>query len=153
MKQANKNGLVTLTLMILMLYSDTIEAGGFLDKVHVRMINVMDSAEDLQVHCKSKNDDLGMKIIPHGFFYEFKFKANIWGNTLFFCSFVFDNKLHWFNIYEENRDAGTCWEKCWWKIKEPGLCLLDYMTGNFDFCYGWNVNQGYINSSSPKINP
>lgn len=138
MNQAYKNyGLITLTI-ILMFFANILEAA-LRGKTHVRIFNALNSEQDLQIHCKSKDDDLGVKIIPAGFYYEFKFRASYWGNTLYYCGFIFDKKLHWFDIYVENRDIAACEAKCWWMIKEPGLCLLDFYTEKFDFCYGWNV--------------
>ncbi|KAL2896240.1 S-protein-like protein 29 [Bienertia sinuspersici] len=121
-----------------MLFVDVIDAG-IRDKVHVRIINALNSQQDLQIHCKSKDDDLGVKIIPYGSFYEFKFGPSIFGNTLYYCGFVFDKKLHWFDIYVENRDTASCWQKCWWMIKEPRPCLLDYYNDKFDICYDWKA--------------
>ena len=133
--QPYKNNLFAITIFLIVFF-DVIDAG-IRDKIHVRMYNTLKSEEDLEVHCKSKNDDLGVHVIPHTFYYEFKFGANIWGNTLFFCGFVFGNKLHWFDIYNETRDTADCWQKCYWEIRESQNCLLDFYTGKYDFCHPW----------------
>ncbi|KAL6178759.1 hypothetical protein ACLB2K_050277 [Fragaria x ananassa] len=93
----------------------------------VRVTNVLESHEDLTVHCKSKNDDLGEHKLPYGSSYEFKFRTNIgfwpwrWSSTLFFCDFRWGNTLKWFNIFDGSRD--TCGE-CFYKVHTDGPCFI-----------------------------
>ncbi|EFH53256.1 hypothetical protein ARALYDRAFT_484466, partial [Arabidopsis lyrata subsp. lyrata] len=39
----------------------------------------------LKVHCKSKNDDIGIKYLEIGEIMSFSFKTNFWGTTEFWC--------------------------------------------------------------------
>lgn len=135
----NLQGLITMALIMIMFVAK-IEGGElWFHKVHVQIYNQLNEAKNLQVHCKSKNDNLGLHQIPHGSFYEFAFGKNIWESTLFFCSFVFDNKLHYFEIYNQKRDDQDCTKHCVWRIQESGPCMLEYgTTEQFNNCYKWN---------------
>lgn len=74
----------------------------------VRVIDGLSNGKELQLHCKSKHHDLGIQILKPGEFFEFKFNAMPF--TLYFCGFVFDNKLHWFDIYKFYRDLIFCYK-------------------------------------------
>lgn len=118
--------MMLLTLLIILSKAD-----------RVRVINTLSNGKSLQVHCKSKNDDLGVQQLKAtGSFFEFKFRRTIF--TLFFCGFVFDNKLFWFDIYVYYRDSFRCTQNCWWQIKETGPCLLNHTTGHYNLCHHWN---------------
>ncbi|AEE77228.1 S-protein 21 [Arabidopsis thaliana] len=40
----------------------------------------------LKVHCKSKNNDIGVKYLKIGEVMSFSFKTNFWGTTEFWCN-------------------------------------------------------------------
>ena len=107
-------------------------------KTHVRIINELGDGIDLNHHCKSKDDDLGIHVLaPHQFF-EFSFVPNFWGTTLFFCKFWWGNEDHWFNIYVMSRDSHRCTKQCWWRVNYFGPCLLDGRVKKYTLCEKWN---------------
>ena len=55
-------------------------------KTHVYISNKVGPGTDITPRCKSKDDDLGAKIVPYNTSYDFSFVSNIWATTLFFCS-------------------------------------------------------------------
>ena len=64
-------------------------------KTYVRIINELGDSIDLNHHCKSKDDDLGIHVLaPHQFF-EFSFVPNFLGTTLFFCKFWGTTQYRW----------------------------------------------------------
>ena len=56
--------------------------------IHITIINHLSERKNLQIHCKSKNDDLGVHILQYDEEYKFGFKPNYWLTTLFYCEFV-----------------------------------------------------------------
>lgn len=119
--------------------------------VNLRVMNFLNNGENIQIHCKSRDDDLGVHQILWGNFYEFEFNVNLWQTTLFFCGFVFDDhkprELHWFDIFIAERDIGDCKTSCWWKVYQDQLCLLDMLTDKYDKCYSWNTKNVFVNRS------
>ena len=141
--QNNPKILLFTIIAIIILVS---QSEGGLWAVEERVSNGLGSKMDLQIHCKSKEKDLGVHVIPNGGLYEFQIDLNFLGTTLFFCGFVWDNKLHWFDIYIEKRDKLDCSLFCWWIIKEDGPCKVYVITPKQHFfedsvtykCYKWN---------------
>ena len=90
-------------------------------KAHVYVTNTLGTGDDLTVHCKSRDDDLGVQVIKPGKFYTFTFRPNYFGGTLFFCGMSWRGNFHRFDIYNENRDVDKC-NACCWNIKPSGPC-------------------------------
>ncbi|KAL7105780.1 hypothetical protein ACP275_07G066800 [Erythranthe tilingii] len=59
----------------------------------------------LTVHCASKDDDLGYRTLYTGQDFNWSFRTNFWGTTLFFCRFWWGRKTIAFDVF--NAD----WEK------------------------------------------
>ncbi|ESQ36457.1 hypothetical protein EUTSA_v10009662mg, partial [Eutrema salsugineum] len=97
----------------------------------VKMTNCLDGPS-FTVHCKSKDDDLGVHNVSFKTDYHFKFKTNIWKSTLFFCSFKWKNQFKWFDIFDAVRDQDLCYQ-CNWTIKADGACRL----GKKGACFPW----------------
>jgi len=104
------------------------------DKVHVNVYNDLPGNSDLTLHCKSKDDDLGIHILHHGGQFSWNFGYSLFKQTLFYCSFRWNNELHWFNIVESGRDG--CF-LCNWYIRQSGPCRV--AAGDSpDTCFPWN---------------
>ena len=69
-------GLVALLLVV---------EGGWC-KDHVNIVNNM-ATDTLQVHCHSRDNDLGVQWLVPNQWYVISFHHNIWGTTLFTCDF------------------------------------------------------------------
>ncbi|KAL0758100.1 hypothetical protein Bca101_095768 [Brassica carinata] len=72
----------------------------------------------LTVHCKSKEDDLGVHNLAV---------------TLFFCSFKWNKQVKRFDIFDGLRDIDECHYQCNWTIKADGACRL----GEKIACFPW----------------
>ncbi|KAL2330048.1 hypothetical protein Fmac_017629 [Flemingia macrophylla] len=107
-----------------------------LGKTHVKITNTLEGGLDLTVHCKSKDDDIGVQYLHPNASFGFSFKPNFFGTTQFYCSFQWKNAFHWFDIYIENRDDKRCHE-CYWDVKKDGPCLTTSNDQSID-CYPWN---------------
>ncbi|KAK4572415.1 hypothetical protein RGQ29_030741 [Quercus rubra] len=76
----------------------------------------------LNFHCKSKNDDLGSRVLAPTNSYKFSFHPDVWATTLFYCSMYWqgDKKLHWSikdpgpckSLTQPNCSAGDKYVKC-----------------------------------------
>ncbi|KAF8031451.1 hypothetical protein BT93_D0612 [Corymbia citriodora subsp. variegata] len=89
----------------------------------------------LTVHCKSKNDDLGFHDIATGGTWEFSFRPNFFGRTLYFCSLSWPGQFRRFDIYVQSRDK--C-QNCLRNISPDYPCRLSFKTKEIVQCYPWN---------------
>ena len=107
--------------MVLLIFLDRLSD----TKVHVRIVNDLSNGVDLNVHCKSKDDDLGVHQLHSNENFEFRFGQQFFGASLFFYRFWWGSTGHWFDIYDDDRDQTRCYERCWWLVKETGPFLLN----------------------------
>ncbi|XP_018845939.2 S-protein homolog 3-like [Juglans regia] len=114
------------------------EAGFLQHKARVRISNDLGEGMDLSVHCISGDDDLGTHLIPyHSGYYEFGFRPNFQGTTLFHCGFQWNDVFHHFDIYNAVRDQLLC-NLCLWNIKADRPCMFNKETSKYDLCYDWS---------------
>ncbi|ONI27011.1 hypothetical protein PRUPE_1G062900 [Prunus persica] len=126
----------TIILLVFALSITTIcEAYSFFVSTDVKIINALGPQTDLNVHCRSKNDDIGLHNLHHEDNFQFHFRPNYWRSTKFYCSFKWSDQFHWFDIFIHNRD--DC-KHCTWMIKSGGPCRYNDETESFDKCYLWN---------------
>ncbi|EEF44291.1 conserved hypothetical protein [Ricinus communis] len=110
-------------LLLLLLITTALSAEGS-HKTLVRVTNSLDGGADLTLHCKSKDDDLGVHLLHFNGSFQFRFWPNFWGTTKFGCSMEWGGKVHWFDIYRQNRDTDRCGnDYCLWIIKDSGPFL------------------------------
>ncbi|KAL4291145.1 hypothetical protein GQ457_14G019130 [Hibiscus cannabinus] len=128
------NFLSIILLFSLTSFSAVSRAGLLPHKAQVLIYNDLAPETDLVVHCKSKDDDLGIRHITYGNDFEFHFRPSFSGNTLFFCSMQWNGTTYMFDIYSEIRDISLC-SHCVWQIRTTGPCLLAY----YQICYNWRT--------------
>ena len=100
----------------------------------------------ITVHCKSKDDDLGVHNLPHrGDDYHFSFKINVWQSTLFWCRVEKQNayisfECFWTEIHHrwlrnrcQDGDVGTCT----WKFKDDGIYLRHNSANTDELVHTW----------------
>ncbi|VFQ65331.1 unnamed protein product [Cuscuta campestris] len=78
----------------------------------------------LNVHCKSKDDDLGLWTMTENQSREFHFRVNYWWTTLFWCRFDWGTKFANFVVFDANsRDGYDCRREryCNWRVKTDGF--------------------------------
>uniref|UniRef100_A0A9I9E860 S-protein homolog n=1 Tax=Cucumis melo TaxID=3656 RepID=A0A9I9E860_CUCME len=105
--------------------------------VIVNITNALTSKDQLTVHCKSGDDDLGVHQLQPLGGYAFTFRPNFIGTTLFYCTFQWPGWSHSFDIYKDSRDRNRCNGLCLWIVGEQGVCMFHYVTKKYDFCYTW----------------
>ncbi|KAI4386893.1 hypothetical protein MLD38_004772 [Melastoma candidum] len=127
-------------LMILLLFSVNVQATtarspnpNFPSKTYVEIDNHL--PEKLTLHCKSKDDDLGVQELQPQTRWGFRFQPKLFvETTLFYCTFAwFGSPVQTFDIYVERRDASRC-KNCIWGVYPAGPCL--YLDP--PICYSWN---------------
>lgn len=132
--------MATLLLFLVFLVTTTTtrcNAGLLQKKSHIHIINNLKSGLTLTIHCKSKNDDLGVHVLPSNGGWEFHFRPNFWGTTQYFCRMVWQGASKYTDIYIQNRDQSKC-NICYWSIKQSGPCMLNNDNNKYDICYPWN---------------
>ncbi|CAI8602422.1 unnamed protein product [Vicia faba] len=94
-------------LLLLLCLLTLISINNVEGKIHVKIANLLQDKSNLTVHCKSKDDDVGSNLLQYSDSYNFQFNENIFGSTLFFCSFEWKDQFQWFDIYISTRDSGV----------------------------------------------
>ncbi|GAV64189.1 Self-incomp_S1 domain-containing protein [Cephalotus follicularis] len=120
-------------LFLFMLFGEAI-AQIALTKIHVGITNKMDS--NVTIHCKSKDDDLGIHVLSSGQSYGWGFRVNLWETTLFFCGFTTKKGGGVYNIYQARRDKTRCHGgTCLWDVKDDGV--HGYVGDRTDIVFKW----------------
>uniref|UniRef100_A0A7N0USF3 S-protein homolog n=1 Tax=Kalanchoe fedtschenkoi TaxID=63787 RepID=A0A7N0USF3_KALFE len=108
-------------------------------RTNVKVTNVLGRGTDLAIYCRDKKHDLGKQVVKFGESWEFRFKPDFWGTTLYHCTLQWDYEFKYFNIYVEVRDVPRCHRECWWHIRKDIACLMNWDTWQYDQC------QDYVN--------
>lgn len=111
----------------------------FLPKYHVHIVNNL-SDNILYVHCKSKDDDLGSHALPVNSEFQFSFRINLLGTTLFWCNFNWGNgrggsyKVFW---YGTGLTRKCNYKNCIWSARDDALYLLNLFENKAEKYYDW----------------
>ncbi|KAJ4836664.1 hypothetical protein Tsubulata_005530 [Turnera subulata] len=71
-------------------------------KVYVE--NGLENNSEFTIHCKSADDDLGVHVIKGGEKYEWRFRVNFLGTTLYFCGVSTKHGSGVYDLYDAPRD-------------------------------------------------
>ncbi|XP_010451580.1 PREDICTED: uncharacterized protein LOC104733721 [Camelina sativa] len=146
----NQNFIFTLTIFFLVFLKTSSAFGnhsstnGFLPfaSKHVIIINKLISRATMTVHCTNKGEDLGVKTLPFGASFDFKFRVNLRKTTRYTCTFEWPNTKATFDIFKVDRDDNprgkyrVCSE-CIWNIFELSPCR-DRRDGGQPECFRWD---------------
>ncbi|PRQ36916.1 putative plant self-incompatibility S1 [Rosa chinensis] len=127
-------------ILLLCLLAFSVTACDALARVRVLITNEMSEYQGrpnvtITLHCRSRDDDLGVHQIPYLEKYEFSFHPSVVKNTVFECGVKWDGDCHSFVAYNKNRDRHKC-RVCLWKIKPEAACMYNYGTKTYD-CPEW----------------
>ncbi|GAV64186.1 Self-incomp_S1 domain-containing protein, partial [Cephalotus follicularis] len=102
---------------------------------HVEITN--EQASDITIHCKSKDDDLGIHVISTDKSFGWGFRRNIWESTLFFCGFTTPKGRGVYDIYKLSRDLHRCNPNntCYWDVTDDGV--HGYNGDKMDILFQW----------------
>ncbi|KAM1145230.1 hypothetical protein ACFX2I_037190 [Malus domestica] len=76
---------ISIIFAMLVLGCHSVSAAIF-GNIHIDVENRVLPKADVELHCKSKKDDLGNHVIPPSGAYDFTFHDNLWDTTLFYCN-------------------------------------------------------------------
>jgi hypothetical protein len=120
----------------------------------VQVVNGLSSGHTLFLHCKSKDDDLGMHYLQVGSEFSWHFEENLWQSTLFWCNMRTDKAHASFNVFwlKKNEEpkygsdfmentcecfltGGEC--NCIWTTKDDGIYLRNILENREIFMHKW----------------
>ncbi|KAJ8770339.1 hypothetical protein K2173_014949 [Erythroxylum novogranatense] len=107
--------------------------------VHVQ--SQMNPSQELLVHCKSGDDDLGAQSMGNGNELKWCFNTNIIGTTLFWCYLASNNPVKWVS-FNSFLDIGTFYNKCsngdcFWVANDSGIWLWNGPVSKYEHWYEW----------------
>uniref|UniRef100_A0A7N0TAP4 S-protein homolog n=1 Tax=Kalanchoe fedtschenkoi TaxID=63787 RepID=A0A7N0TAP4_KALFE len=112
----------------------------FFPKMTVYIKHSMGDGVLVDVHCKSKDDDLGNQPLAQGQWYRFSFRPNLGDTTLFWCDVSWDGRRQVFDAYHQKTTYGKCHDvgcDCPWELTPNGPCFYNPKTQKNDLCEGW----------------
>lgn len=125
----------TLTILLIFAFPTICEGATFWVPTDVKIINGLGPRTDLNIRCRSKNDNLGLHSLLPGGSFEFRFRPNYWRTTRFYCSFRWSGQFRRFDIFVHKRD--DC-RHCTWMIRTLGPCRCNQDNKKYDKCYPWD---------------
>lgn len=109
--------LLAILILILIIELETSGAPHCFLRRKVCVQNDLGDGIHLITHCKSKDDDLGVRDLANGQYTEWKFGLYIFGQTLFWCSMKWSNVHGKFDVYKNEKDFHRCYV-CKYSIRQ-----------------------------------
>ncbi|GAB2295373.1 hypothetical protein Dimus_029544 [Dionaea muscipula] len=92
----------------------------------------------LEVHCKSKDNDLGVYTIADNENFLWSFRPNIRGTTLFYCNVSSQTYgVAKFQAYNHHRDKMRCTSFCAWLVRANGVHGFNQKIQEEDMLIQW----------------
>ncbi|XP_022759789.1 S-protein homolog 1-like [Durio zibethinus] len=107
---------------------------------HVYVVNGLSNNTTLFLHCKSKDDDLGVQNLSAGTNFTWSFQQNIFRRTLFWCYVSKDDNAHaafkvfWQDVLLFHKCS---WKNCIWTAKDDGIYIKDLARDLDEFRGKW----------------
>ncbi|POO03423.1 Self-incompatibility protein [Trema orientale] len=111
-----------------------------ISKTTVSIFNILPDELKLTIHCKSKNDDLGIHELRSNESFAWSFRDNFFDTTLFFCGFSWRDASLSFDIYKATRDRFRCPLNCTWVANYDGVYGYSENDGGDDIIFRWPKN-------------
>ncbi|KAL3745969.1 hypothetical protein ACJRO7_014983 [Eucalyptus globulus] len=90
----------------------------------------------LMVHCRSKDDDVGVHYLSNGNYTTWPFGDSLI-RTIFWCTIKWNGEKEDFTVYDSLRDRVRCWLKCWWSVRPDGAYSFNEKTQKYEKLYAW----------------
>ncbi|KAL0560277.1 hypothetical protein IC582_000677 [Cucumis melo] len=108
---------------------------------HIHVVNGL-SNETLLVHCKSRDDDLGIQHLVKGAEFHWTFRVSLFGRTLFWCYLEKPNFSVSFESFWVEKHVwlnSRCYDKnCIWIAKDDGIYLRNNPVNINERVHNWN---------------
>lgn len=122
----------------------------FLSHYHVYLTNKIPNSAPITHHCRSKDDDLGLRTLYNNQTSDIEFCGAIHGRTLFWCHITWNKNSLSFDIFNSRISLLFCSDKCTWVMKPDGIYVLNSKDRDLGMAYYWN---GTLAPHSPVIPP
>ncbi|XP_002532042.2 S-protein homolog 1 [Ricinus communis] len=108
-------------------------------KTYVHIINGLVAKYVLNIHCYSRDDDLGHHTLPVSGHLDWSFGTSIFGNTVFKCDMNWAGGHGVFKVFwEDEQLQRKChFNNCIWLAAIDGLYVKDLRINRFVFMYPW----------------
>ncbi|XP_042477633.1 S-protein homolog 2-like [Macadamia integrifolia] len=90
-------------------------------KYTVHVINDLGQNQELNIHCKSKDDDLGPHTLMFGQEFSWTFQVNFFKTTLFWCNMQWGNTQGSFEIFNAKTDKAYGGKPYYRKVRKDGI--------------------------------
>lgn len=102
---------------------------GIFQRYEVHIINNLNNSNnefitnELTVHCRSADDDLGEHFLDNGDDWHWGFRVNFFRSTLFFCQVQWRELGKRFTVFDTDDISSKCEETstCFWSVREDGI--------------------------------
>lgn len=135
-KESHFNSLFILAFCISIYFTDTkCVSADIFPRVGVRITNTL-SNNTLDLHCKSKDNDLGPHQLNKFQYVEWRFFPNLFGRTLFWCNFQDGFRKQGIDVYNEKKYGGCPVYHpaysviCYWEVRDDGFYFNHYNSPN-----------------------
>lgn len=102
----------------------------------VRVQNDLGGGIHLTTHCKSADDDLGVRDLANGQCTQWSFRLNFVGRTLFWCWMKWNNVQGKFDVYSYKRDLFRCLF-CRYSVRQDGAYAYNSRKKKWKLFYAW----------------
>ncbi|KAF8014308.1 hypothetical protein BT93_H0219 [Corymbia citriodora subsp. variegata] len=105
---------------------------------HVYVINNLGDDTNLTAHCRSKETDLGTRVLEFGAAFDWDFVISIGHVAEYWCDLSWANSHGDFQVFYEPKDAVRCGDqKCYWRVDRDGLYLYIKIKDDYELQFRW----------------
>ncbi|KAF8388343.1 hypothetical protein HHK36_027009 [Tetracentron sinense] len=126
-------------VVILLLAMALSESSVVLGEYHVHIVNGLGNNNILNVHCQSKDNDLGWHALAKGEDFHWSFNMNFFKSTLFFCFMQWKEVKGSFKVFSNDMGLNTVCpgSVCTYRADENGLSFYNNSSKTYELLYEW----------------
>ncbi|KAL8141238.1 hypothetical protein V2J09_007259 [Rumex salicifolius] len=135
------NTILLFTIALICLNETLVSAYTMFAKYHVIIINGLShEIDDLEMQCKSSDDDQGDHWLRHNEQYEWSFRVGLFKKKDYTCLVSWNRGYRIFKAFEDDPefvDENCGGRHCIWKAQDDALYLFDIKDQEFKLTYFW----------------